>query len=85
MPDGRKRQTAFEVSGATADKARTILDRGWVFEVEILSTMEVSLTVSDGENDVAIEISPNGMEVPEAIERLIEAAESQPDPQHKEQ
>jgi len=75
-PDGRKRRIEMTVVGGVAEAADRILRHGWVFEVEELTTGDASLTVSDGEEDVATEVVPNGPEVPVAIERLVMAAAS---------
>lgn len=74
LPNGRTKQVAFGVTGETAVKARSILDKGCKFEAEMLPTGMVSLSVSDGEQDIAIEVTPNGPEIPEAVVRLVEAA-----------
>ena len=73
-PNGRKRQEFFQVDGQTAVDATRLLDAGLVFEVEVLTTNEVSLTVSNGETDIAIEISKNGIEVLDAVARLMTSA-----------
>lgn len=74
-PDGRTRQVIFSVNGPAAGLAKSIMDRGHRFEAEVLTTGEVSLTVTDPENedgaDLCIEISPNGPEVPTAVLKLI--------------
>ena len=80
-PDGRKRPVIFTVAGDTAVKADKVLRRGWRFEAEVLVTGEVSLTVEDDEDDEypcqAIQIVPNGPEVPKAVERLVNDAAEQ--------
>jgi len=75
-PDGRKRMMRFGVLGESAVAARKVLDAGLQFECEILTTDEVSLTVFDDEieEDIAIEVCPNGPDVDAAIVRLINAA-----------
>ena len=79
-PDGRARVAQFSVLGDTAVKAKWLFDVRCRFECEVLTTGEVSLTVcdpdaDDGEGaDIAIEVVPNGPEVPGAIDRLVLAA-----------
>ena len=53
--------------------ADDIIKRGYVFEVETLTTGEVSLTIADPAEgiDVAIRVVPNGPQVPEAIDDMI--------------
>ena len=72
-PDGRKRRVFFDVLGDVAEQSKAIIDRGWLFEVEELTTGEVSLTVFDPESqvNVSIEVVRNGPEVVSAIDRLV--------------
>lgn len=44
---------------------------GCRFEAEVLMTSEVSVTVSNGEMDVDIQIIPNGPKVPEALCKML--------------
>jgi hypothetical protein len=71
-PDGRQRKVYVERSEDVTNKAEAIQGWGYCFECEELMTGMVSFTISDGEQDVAIELCPNGPEVPETIDRLIE-------------
>ena len=71
-PNGEKRQQFFDCDESLANKAQTIIDKGYCFEVEVLMNGIVSLTISDGEEDVAIELSENGPEIPGVVERLVE-------------
>jgi len=74
-PDGRTRTVEFVVIGDMATKAEKLLKLGWRFEAEMLTTGEVSLTVEDDEDECrAIEIVPNGPEVPKAVDRLVNRA-----------
>jgi hypothetical protein len=73
-PDGRRRNIWAPCPEGLEAKASAIMDNDWRFEAEVLTTGDVSLTVSDGSEDVAIEIAPNGPEVPRALARLIETA-----------
>ena len=59
--------------GDVAEQSKAIIDRGWFFEVEELTTGEASLTVFDPESqvDIAIEVVPNGPEVVSAVDRLV--------------
>lgn len=54
-----------------ADKAKQIIAAGYRFECEILTTGEVSLTITDDEADHAIEVVPNGPGMGEAVDRLV--------------
>jgi len=79
LPDGRKRSMSFAVKGESARKAMQIVDAGLLFEAEILTTGEVSLTVHDPdlEEDIAIVVVPNGPGMTDAVESLIEQATTQ--------
>jgi hypothetical protein len=74
MPDGRKNSVWIDRSAPIAEKAKTIIAKGYVFECEMLGDYRsISLTITDPkEGDVEIEVVPNGPEVPEAIDRMIE-------------
>lgn len=52
-PDGRRISVAAPVPNGYAAGVEAVLDHGWEFECEVLTTGQVSLTVSDGEEDVA--------------------------------
>jgi hypothetical protein len=70
-PDGRTRKIYIERSEPIVQMARVIQAEGYCFECEELMTGMVSLTISDGEQDVAIEVCQNGPEVVEAVDRMI--------------
>lgn len=74
LPDGRRKPVLIDRPDDVAQKARRIMDAGHRFECEILTTGEVSLTIHniEDEEDVDIEVVPNGPEVPVAIDRMIE-------------
>lgn len=75
-PDGRQHPIEIERPKDIEEMARRMLLYGWRFEVEELSTGDVSLTVHDprAEEDVAIEVVPNGPGVLEAVDRLVQVA-----------
>lgn len=72
-PHGRPVPVFINMPDAVAAKADLIVSAGFRFECEELTTGRISLTIHDPdeEDDVAIEVVPNGPEVPVAIERLI--------------
>jgi len=77
LPNGRQRPVEIEVDSATAAVAHKILALGrYRFECEMLRTGEVSLTTFDTKEEVniVIEVCPNGSEVPEAVNKMINAA-----------
>ena len=73
MPDGRKEPVEISRPEAIEVKARQIIASGFRFEVEMLKTGEVSMTITnDKDGDVAIEVVPdNGPGIPEAVDRMI--------------
>jgi hypothetical protein len=88
-PDGRKQQTWAETSTEIALMAQSLKDLGCRFEAEVLTTGHVSLTIErdDAEGEIeslAIEVVPNGPEVPKAVDRLVETAWSATDHEHRE-
>jgi hypothetical protein len=72
MPDGRPTPVIIDRPAHIADLADRIVSRGYRFECEMLPTREISLTITNDEADAAIEVVPNGPEVPRAIDRMIE-------------
>ncbi len=79
LPNGRKTQVYHICSEELTVRAQSFIDWGGWFEAEILLGLEVSLTacaVVDSEpQDIAIEMCPNGPEIPLAVQRLVENAE----------
>lgn len=72
LPHGRQVEVSIEVAADAADKAGTIIARGFRFECEVLRTEQVSLTITDPkEGDADIRIVPNGPGVRSAVESLI--------------
>lgn len=79
MPDGRKRDTSIAMPIDLKPMVDKILNAGYRFEIEMLTTGEISMEVADPvtEDSLAMEICKNGPEVPISTESLIkEAAES---------
>jgi hypothetical protein len=72
MPDGRPTPIFIARPEPIASLADAIVARGYRFEAEMLPTREISLTIADDDGDAAIEIVPNGPEVPKAVDRMIE-------------
>lgn len=74
MPNGRQDTVWIERPDAVVEKAKTLRAAGFRFECEMLSDYQtISLTIHDpqAEEDVAIEVIPNGPAVPEAVDRMI--------------
>lgn len=72
LPNGRKVETSIEVDRDVADKAHSLIIEGLRFECEVLTTGDVSLTITDPEvGDLDIRIVSNGPGVREAVEELV--------------
>lgn len=75
MPDGRKKATSIVVDDAVGEQAKGLIAAGYIFESEVLSTDEVSLTCTHNDSEdgdpLTIEVIPNGPEVLEAAKRLV--------------
>ncbi len=72
MPDGAQKKIHIARPEAIETKAREIMSKGFRFEAEMLTTGEISLTISDGEEDLDIEVVSNGPDVPVAVDRMVE-------------
>lgn len=74
MPDGRQSQQWIKRPRNISVMAEKLLQRGCNFEIEMLSTGEISMEVMHGEKSVAHEICANGPAVPIAVDAMIERA-----------
>lgn len=70
-PDGRKAAVTIDRPDDIAKLADRIIDRGFRFECEHLTTGHASLTIAGADDDEDIEVVRNGPEVPVAIDRMI--------------
>jgi hypothetical protein len=78
-PDGRKKEVSIACSPEIEAKAAQVAAWGGEFEVEVLTTGDVSLTCeyddAEGERQsLAHEVCQNGPEVPKVVKRLVETA-----------
>jgi len=76
-PTGARRAVTIERPAEVVAVADGLRALGVVFECEELSTGEVALYASDAafpDEDLAIEVVPNGPEVPAAVDRLVRDA-----------
>lgn len=72
MPNGRRQAVHIDRPDEISVRAEKIIERGYRFEVEMLSDFQtISLTIANDEDDHEIEICQNGPEVPDAIDRMI--------------
>lgn len=72
-PDGRRENITVDLDPDTFLKAEKILADGFVFQVEYLSTGEVSWTIAnlEEEEDVAFNIVASHVDATEAVTALI--------------
>lgn len=73
-PDGRPRSVTIDRPVPVERKAREIQGRGCRFEIEVLTTGEVSMSIFDieEEEDVAGKIVSNDEKIKGAVDRMIE-------------
>lgn len=72
MPDGRKQIIHIDLDEEYEILAEKIIADGNVFEIEVLTTGQISMTISDDEGDLFIEVCDNGPEVPIHVLKLID-------------
>ncbi|QIG73291.1 hypothetical protein EVC02_070 [Rhizobium phage RHph_N17] len=70
-PNGRKEIVQIDRPDAVVKKADNISSHGFRFECEVLTTGDISLTISDEWGDYAFELCPNGPAVPTSVDKLI--------------
>lgn len=70
-PDGRQRQEETHLPLEHFDSYLEMLHAGYCFEAEVLQTGEVSVTISDGEQDIDSEVVQNGLAVQKAMVEML--------------
>ena len=72
-PNGRKTPVEVERPSEVESKAFALIEKGYVFECEQLTTGDVALTLYDPheELDVGIRVVSNGPAVLEAVDELV--------------
>jgi hypothetical protein len=74
-PDGRRQRVWIERPADIVKMAHAIEAAGGRFEIESLTTGDVSMTVEWGDDwPVAIAVCPNGPPVVDAVDRLVREA-----------
>lgn len=75
MPDGRQKEISIERPPLIESLARQAIEAGAVFETEVLSTGEVSLTMRHCDDEehttLCIEVCSNGPSVLDAVDKLV--------------
>ena len=74
-PNGRRVLNQIERPADIAAQAAILVSLGYRFEIEVLTSGKVSMTVEDGENPpISMEVCDNGPTVPTAVDKLIHKA-----------
>ena len=73
MPHGRRIKNATNIPCRHREAYLAMKEAGCELQAEMLMTREVSLTISDGEEDVDIRVVPNGPGVQQAIGEMLDA------------
>lgn len=75
-PDGRRQSVTITRPCEIRHIAAELIATGHEFHIEVLRTREISMTCFDMslEEDIAIEVCPNGPEVLTAVDKLIQSA-----------
>ena len=76
LPRGQKRQTTIVRPVPVAEQAERLAAAGCRFEIELLTTGQVSMTIErdddEGETEVlGMEIVSNGPDVPPAVDKMV--------------
>jgi len=71
LPHGRKVEVSIERPKDIYDKAMDIIKTGHRFEIEVLTTGYVHMTITNDDDDQDGEVIDNGSEVPIAVDRMI--------------
>jgi hypothetical protein len=75
-PHGLRRYTEITRPEEIEKLARDLINLGYVFEIEELTTGEISMECLHHENEhsAALEICKNGPDVPVAVDKLVKTA-----------
>lgn len=80
MPDGRRDQVTIQRPAEIEEQAHAIIARGFGFEIEILTTGQISMEICSPETakkDAVVlthEICRNGPEVLESVDKMVREA-----------
>lgn len=71
LPNGRQEKIQTDISKDFEDAYNFMLSQNCKLEAEVLRTGEVSITITNSDEDLMIEVVPNGPEVQTAIKKLL--------------
>lgn len=70
-PDGRMKEVTIDRPPDVERVALSMIELGCVFEIEMLASGEISMTCELDDEVLAIEVVPNGPDVPAAVDRMV--------------
>ena len=73
LPDGRTKEVFIDVEDEIGEKAEKFIEDGGKFEIEMLTTGDISMTAVWRDEDISIEVVKNGPEVISAVDNLIKS------------
>jgi hypothetical protein len=73
-PNGRQRPVEIDMPKEVEEKAQTLISDGYHFDIEQLATGMISMTCEKGDEIVSMEVCPNGPEVVDGVQKIIERA-----------
>lgn len=75
MPDGRKQEVTIERDANVEQMANELIQLGYKFEIEMLRTGEISMTIEHPSNEdgepLVIRVIPNGPLVPIMVDDMV--------------
>ena len=71
-PFGTRKPIFIDLEEEYDTLGNEIIDMGMKFQIEQLSVGEISMSISDGEQDLVIRVCNNGPEVPENVKSMID-------------
>lgn len=77
LPDGRVKKVLICMPDEIESRAKALIGDDCRFEIEMLSSGEISMTCERDDEVLSIEVCQNGPDVLLAVERLIDVAEEQ--------
>jgi anti-sigma regulatory factor (Ser/Thr protein kinase) len=71
LPSGMEHKATTDLPDEASEDYKNMVKSGCRFEAEILTTGEVSVTISDGDQDIDISVTSNGPEVPAGMVEML--------------
>lgn len=77
LPDGRKQRIEIDMPNDVEEKAMRLLKDGCYFDIEVLTTGEISMTCMKGDDLISMVICANGPAVIDSVRKIVEMAITQ--------